>query len=379
MQNNSPVSQNRPTSPPLHKAGPLNGLAGVLRWLAQPHLFFFTLIWLMLLLIIGTVAQKYVGLYAAQHRYFSSFFIWFAGVPLPGGYLTISVIFVNLLCKLLLASEWSLKKSGIVITHLGALLLLLGGLFTALFSQEGFLMLEEGERSRAVTDYHHRELQLLPGEDESVPLRIEPASALKVGTVLHWSELPLTLEIKDYCLNCGMDASGKLVSLPAKPENEQNISGAEVVVKNPAGESMQTIIVYETQSILPVFTAGGREYRLALRKQKRILPFEVELVEFMKTVHPNTDIPASYASEVRIIDGTSEWRSAIRMNEPLRYKGYTLFQSSFVENDGKQASVLAVVENVGRLFPYIASIMMCVGLLLHLLLGLPRRIRKASP
>lgn len=73
-----------------------------------------------------------------------------------------------------------------------------------------------------------------------------------------------------------------------------------------------------------------------------------------------------YESIVTIMDGEIEWQSPIRMNEPLRYKGYTLYQSSFITVGEEQLSVLAVVENAGRVFPYISSIVMCIGLLIHL-------------
>ena len=65
------------------------------------------------------------------------------------------------------------------------------------------------------------------------------------------------------------------------------------------------------------------------------------------------------------------------MNAPLRHKGYTLYQASYAELDnGKEATVLAVVKNSGRLFPYISSIIMAVGLLVHLFINLPRLLQK---
>ena len=64
------------------------------------------------------------------------------------------------------------------------------------------------------------------------------------------------------------------------------------------------------------------------------------------------------------------------MNEPLRYKGYTFFQSSYIEKPEGETSVFAVVKNYGRLFPYISSIVMCFGLLFHLTLKLPALFKK---
>ena len=65
------------------------------------------------------------------------------------------------------------------------------------------------------------------------------------------------------------------------------------------------------------------------------------------------------------------------MNEPFRYKGYTLYQTSYIEGgarDGSDVSVLAAVWNVGRLFPYVSGLLMAFGLGLHVWL----RIQKTS-
>ena len=76
-------------------------------------------------------------------------------------------------------------------------------------------------------------------------------------------------------------------------------------------------------------------------------------------------------------DGISK-HILIKMNEPLRHKGYTFYQSSFIESPDGETSVLAAVKNYGRLFPYISSIIMCIGLLLHLIMKLPELFKKRT-
>ena len=66
----------------------------------------------------------------------------------------------------------------------------------------------------------------------------------------------------------------------------------------------------------------------------------------------------------------------IKMNNPLRLAGYTFYQSSFIESSEGETSVLAAVKNYGRLFPYISSIIMCLGLLIHLTMKLPDLFKK---
>ncbi len=56
----------------------------------------------------------------------------------------------------------------------------------------------------------------------------------------------------------------------------------------------------------------------------------------------------------------------------LDIKVTLFYQSSFLENKFSDISVLAVVKNYGRLFPYISSIIMCIGILIHLILKIPK-------
>ena len=66
--------------------------------LGSPKIFVFTVIWMMVLVFIGTIVQKNFGLYAAQQQYFSSWFKLLGPIPLPSGKLTMLVMFLNLSC-----------------------------------------------------------------------------------------------------------------------------------------------------------------------------------------------------------------------------------------------------------------------------------------
>ncbi len=238
----------------------------IARKAARVEVFFFALLWLMILLVIGTIAQRSLGIYDAQHTYFSTLFFWLGPLPLPGGYLAMGLIFFNLLAKIVFLSPWIKSNAGTLITHMGALLLLFGGFLTAVYSYEGYLQLAEGQSKAEFSDYH----------DDT---------------------------------------------------------------------------------------------------RRTALPFSVELIDFEKKMHPGTNKAKSYSSAVKITDGDVQWQTVISMNEPLRYKGYTFFQSSFIIDGEQEFSVLNVVENIGWLFPYISSTIMCFGLLLHIFLRLPKLMR----
>ena len=83
----------------------------------------------------------------------------------------------------------------------------------------------------------------------------------------------------------------------------------------------------------------------------------------------------AYESDIRKVEDGVEEPVLISMNEPLRHGGYTFYQSSFIEGRGAETTVLSAVRNAGRLLPYISSLVMCLGLLIHLIVKVPTLIR----
>ena len=53
---------------------------------------------LRLLVVLGTLAQADIGLYESQQKYFSSWFLLLWLIPVPGGRLTLLIMFINLFC-----------------------------------------------------------------------------------------------------------------------------------------------------------------------------------------------------------------------------------------------------------------------------------------
>ena len=358
--------------------------------LGKPNILFWSLLWLMVILLIGTVSQKTLGLYLAHKTYFATVFFWLGPIPLPGGYPILTIIFMNLLCKLIFASPWHLKKSGTIVTHLGVLMLLLGGFITAGFSYEGNMVLREGERSNIIADYHQRHLVIFK-EGEKLDRRRH--EVLKKSMIISSAALPFKMRVLQVCRNClpvnrGEAINGKtyrglaekvgLSNQPLEKEDESNIAGF-VFELTGAGEDQDGIyLLTEVMGKEISLEIKGDSYLLTLRRQQTKLPFSIELIDFERETHPGTNNPRRYQSRVKLIEGDMAWETLIEMNEPLRYKGYTFYQASFIENEQGEISVLAVVKNMGRLFPYIASIIMCIGLLIHLFLAMPRLMKKVQ-
>ena len=364
----------------------------IINFLKQPKIFVFAMIWMMVLVVLGTLAQKDMGLYAAQNRYFSSWITWFWFAPMPGGRLTLIIIFINLSFFFFNKSIWKLKKLGIIVLHLGGILLLVGGGLTAMFSSEGNMVIEESTKSNHVEDYHYMELALInTSAIDFDEFTVFDQPLLKKNQTLTHENLNFEIEILTYLENCkpaqrtsppaihykGMLKNFMLKEL--KPEKEDNWNRPGIIYKiSNSGTSADGMYgMFLGQPVPQTVSIKEKDFTIILRRKRTYLPFSIELIDFKKILHPGTDIPKSYSSDIILIENGVTRKIRIQMNEPLRHKGYTFFQSSFVEGPDNETSIFAVVKNYGRLFPYISSIIMCVGLLFHLFQKLPNLFRKS--
>ena len=129
-------------------------------------------------------------------------------------------------------------------------------------------------------------------------------------------------------------------------------------------ERHESWIGYEAQQS---FTLGGKVFSVAFGPRQITLPFEVQLVKFNLGVDPGTDKPASYASDVNVLDPGkgAQVSTRIFMNHPLQKAGYTLFQASYSkDSDGKYISVFAVGKDPGIFLKYGGSLVMIFGIIL---------------
>lgn len=346
---------------------------------AKPDILFYTLPWLMFLVIIGTISQKYIGLYAATEAYFGSVILWLGPIPTPGGITTLGIIFIALTVKFIFYSPWNRKKAGTIITHFGILLLLLGGIITSISSKEGFMLIEEGRNSASIASYYDK---VLVFKTEKTRLQTNDFGSLKKGDRLNISDLDI--QILEQCENCGARApSGLYDNLQGLAENmelhpialemekERNFAGLILDIKDKKNNDVSgTYIVMEDIPKNPIFKTSDGTLEILLERQKRPLPFSLTLKDFRKISYPGTDKAKEYESDLIIHDGDVFWPVTISMNKPLRYKGYTFYQSSFEQRPDIEVTILSVVENKGRAFPYIATLIIFAGLLTHLILHL---------
>ena len=352
--------------------------------LARTDILLWTLPALMILLIIGTITQKHLGLYAALNFYFASFITFIGPIPFPGGLTLMLILFINMLMKFLLFSEWQMHKAGSILTHFGVLILMIGGGITALTERDGYIVIEQGATENIVRDYHTRMLKIR--KEGEIIFEI-PHKDIAENTVISIPDTKATLTINQYCFHCDIimrdpkDSKGwhspgssmQLIDAKPLPEHEQNLTGVEFEIAGIDEKQNGKYLTFDKFPKPPTFVINDKKYTIEMGREERPLPFEITLDKFEQKLHPGTALAREYNSDITIHDGGTKWTARIEMNEPLRHKGYTLYQSSFDLSGDKPFTVLSVVENKGQIFPYIATIIMTLGLILHMML---RRSRK---
>ncbi len=367
-------------------AGLTQFAAAIFRCFASYAMSVILLTLLLVLVFIGTIEQVRIGLYPAQQRYFESFIAVFPlfgsiPLPLPGGYLLITLIFINILCGALIRAPKHLRRPGLLIAHTGVLLLGVWGFVTFHYSLTGYVDLEEGESASTFKDYLDWELRITELGNPGTPARqyvvhhrdFDSARPEKPISLEH-PQLPFSVTIYRWLPNAApVPDSGPdsvdgvtLVPCPTAAEPSGNLPGLILSAANAAPEKG---LVWAGQRAPLVLTAGERQYRLDLAPREWPLPFSIKLLKFRHETHPGTAMPSHFSSRVEVREGDATREVEIRMNEPLRHRNHTLYQASWgpqnAEPGAQLYSVLSVSRNPAGEWALYASLIITAGLLIH--------------
>lgn len=113
------------------------------------------------------------------------------------------------------------------------------------------------------------------------------------------------------------------------------------------------------------FVYGGRNYQFTFGPKGIRLPFEIYLREFELERYPGSQSPASYASEVSVVDGEKEMPYRIFMNNVLDYKGFRFYQASY-DTDEKGTVLSVNQDRPGTIVTYIGYFLLTLGMVLTL-------------
>lgn len=363
---------------------------------SSPFLSLYTtvicLVVLCVLVLWGTLYQIDHGIYAAKARFFSSWIVLIGGmVPFPGVRLAAAGLILNQAMMLVFKQEWRPAKAGMIITHLGVLVLLVGGGIVSYTARESFLALWEGETSNESLSYHSWDLvtwtKAKPGAPWAVGLdtlrtghaystALPGASVLVENAYHNCVALMRQMPMADSSARMPMFAAiDSIEAQSAASDPSDNIPGVVVTVAAVAGIGAHRV-VYGGASEPVCIPCGADTLYCAVRRKPVPLPLAITLIKFIKEDYAGTQMARQYRSTVHAKGADIDREAVISMNKPFRYRHYTFYQSSYSQTGGHQSSSFAVVENRGKWLPYVAGFLMAAGLLLHFCTKLIIHIRK---
>lgn len=352
----------------------------------------------------ATLAQVKLGIWGVQQKFFHAFFVLETipgtAIPVPvfpGGYFLGGLLLINLIAAHIYRFKFEWKKAGIQLTHLGLILLLVGELISSLMQVESNMRIEEGATAHYSESYRLNELAVMdtsnPDDNEVVAI---PEAVLSDGGVIQHPKLPFQIRIRDYYPNAALQmrdqastAAPALATAGIGPriavtplritykQDERNAPAANIEFVGPEG-TLGTWLVSPLLGMPQKFDYAGRTWEIGLRFKRFYHPFSLTLLDFKHDVYPGTEIPKNFSSRIRLKtdDGRGDREVLIYMNNPLRHAGLTFYQASFEKGD--KVTILQVVRNPGWILPYVACVMMAVGLVLQFGMHLVGFVRKRA-
>ncbi|QDT08935.1 cytochrome c biogenesis protein [Planctomycetes bacterium K23_9] len=293
------------------------------------------------------------------------------------------------------------KQGGNVLLHLGVALLMFGQFVFGDRQLEQRLSLVEGQSSNALINLDEVELTFINTVgDEDIVVAV-PGSRLRQAAndknKISDPSLPVDVAVVRFLENSQLKRPGKEnlatqgLGLEVEATEQRKSGGAESSINvvsayielfgKGTDDSLGTHLVSQwlsdnaaltlnpkTPDDYDKITANDKEYKVGLRYHREVKPYWVQLEDVRRVTYSGTDTPRDYSSFIRIVDPVSgeDRRERVWMNNPLRFRGETYFQSSYESlPNGKEWTSLQVVRNSGWLIPYVACSITALGMLVH--------------
>ncbi|MBM4022404.1 MAG: cytochrome c biogenesis protein ResB, partial [Planctomycetes bacterium] len=296
-------------------------------------------------------------------------------------------------------------RGGNVLIHVAVGLLMVGQFVFGDRQIEERMTIVEGRRTNVACRTDEVELAIIEtvgDEDRVTGLSDRLLKARSGGPPITTDGLPFEIEVVDYFPNSTVVRVGpaarnratsglgeQWLAAGRPPEggasSRTNIASAYVkLLERSSGRDLGTYLVSQFLGDQSQLFGGGeadqcdtlraddRDWRLQLRFRREYKPYTLQLDDVRRINYSASETPRDYSSYVTFTDaatgGTQQGR--IWMNNPVRYRGETFYQSSYSEvdlGDGKRAEMtgLQVVENAGWLVPYVACVLAFWGMLVH--------------
>ncbi|MEZ6091151.1 MAG: cytochrome c biogenesis protein CcsA [Pirellulaceae bacterium] len=300
------------------------------------------------------------------------------------------------------------QQGGNLLLHFGVALLMIGQFAFGDRQLEQRLILSQRESSNTLINMDKVELQFMDqsNPDETRIIAI-PDSMLQEfeGSDKRISDprLPFEIEVVNHMPNSdvaqeaenpategmGTQIAMKEVTPIGGASEGMNIASAYLrLFPKGSKEALGTYLVTQrfndieklstdgrSKDMFDTIESGDKSFTLGLRFARIAKPYWIHLDEVRRVNYSGTETPRDYSSFIQIVEpDTNDIRNErIWMNNPLRYRGETFYQSNYIETPGGgKATVLQVVRNEGWLIPYVACGIVGLGMMVHFIGTLDR-------
>ncbi len=391
-----------PETAPDSKRKPAHPVYQALVMLADLRITVFLFALSMCIVFWGTLAQVDTGVWTVVKLYFRSGIVWIplkvlmfncvedtaTQIPFPGGWLIGGAMFVNLLAAHAVRFKLAWNRAGIIVIHLGIIVLMAGEVITGVYAIEGQMPIKEGQTTNQVTQGGEPEFVVIRRiNDQEDDIVTVPQALLQTNSEVDDERLPFKIYVLNFMSNSdiiGLDHGvrnlankGLGLRMQAKklnpvagvdPEQRHDAASAYVTLTGRDGKDLGTWLV-SAHLDAQWMEVDGKKMKIALRFKQTTRPYYLHLTKFSHKVFPGTTKPRDFRSYVKIVEEDGHEREVeIYMNSPLYYRGETFYQSSWTTDPFTRkadGTVLQVVRNPGWLLPYLSCLLVGVGMLVH--------------
>ena len=149
---------------------------------------------------------------------------------------------------------------------------------------------------------------------------------------------------------------------PVQSQAEDHLSAVEIELEH---DGEKKTLWFGQGDREPV-DLGGQTFQIVYGLRTLPVGFRVKLRDFRVAHDPGTSRPASFESDVTLMDDSSGFTRdlTIRMNRPLKYRGFKVFQSGYQQPEGSpEISIFAVAKDPGIPFKYTGAVVLIGGVL----------------
>ena len=301
------------------------------------------------------------------------------------------------------------RQAGTFLLHAGLLLLLASEFHTGVYAREAVMPLSEGERANFIQDTRDYELAFVTANSDGTETHVvvaadELRAAFEAKRVIDDPRLPVTVEpVAVYANSDPLPPTAPMAAsapelpadaidpgfalLPAEPGTGVEMGAVDYPgglfrLRSRGGETLGTVVLTALLDDGQTVTVDGAPVRASLRFAREYLPYTVRLKDVTAAFYPGTATPKEYRSDLRIAaaDG-STFDYFTWMNNPLRYAGRTFYQSGYSPASASrpESSALQVVTNTGWMVPYLACMILAIGMAAQFGMSLLRFLARRSP